>query len=299
MRWYAVNKRPLPWRRTLNPYRILVAEIMSHQTQVSRVARKYGPFLRRFPTLQSLVREPVAGLIRSWQGMGYNGRAVRLRESAVQIAKNHGGRVPEDLKVLQTLPGIGKYTAHAIACFAFAQRVPVVDVNVHRVLSRIFWKMKSVRDTKDAETVWNVAHDILPKSGVQKWNQALMDLGATVCTSQRPVCGVCPVRTLCSSTHILSHSNRMARRKPSREPLYHGLPVRIYRGRIVERLRRLNGRTTIALNKLGREIKADFARSEFSWLESVLRKLAKDGLVEFQKRRNTTVVRLPEHAKEP
>ena len=267
---------------------------MLQQTQVSRVSQKYALFLKRFPSVRALARQPVAGVIRAWQGMGYNGRALRLKECAQQIVKSHQGRVPNDLNALQTLPGIGKYTAHAVACFAFAQRVPVVDVNVQRVLSRVFWKMKSVRDRKVAEPVWEIAHRVLPGKNARSWNQALMDLGATICTSRRPLCGICPVSALCSSAPTLLRSyGKPAPRKLSREKLYRGLPIRIYRGRIVESLRKLNGERRIRLDKLGTLIKPGFVRAESPWLESVLQKLAKDGLVELSKKENNTFVRLP------
>ncbi len=294
LRWYRSNKRPLPWRKTRNPYRILVSEVMLQQTQVSRVKKKYSLFIKRYPTLQSLARAPVADAIRSWQGMGYNQRVLRLKRFAKEVVENYGGQIPEEIKALQSLPGVGQYTAHAIACFAFNQPVPVGDVNVSRVLSRVFKRMKSVSDRSDNETVWKLARQILPEKDVPHWNQALMDLGATVCTARRPLCATCPVSALCLSAHVLLHSiGEAGVRSATREKLYRGLPVRIYRGRIVEGLRRLNGSSTIELSRLGRLIKPDFTGTEIPWLRSVTQKLAEDGLVELGKRKNKILVRLP------
>lgn len=294
LNWYRENKRHLPWRTTRNPYRILVSEIMLQQTQASRVQKKYPLFLKRYPTLQSLASSPVADVIRSWQGMGYNRRVLRLKRFAEEVVENYGGRIPREVKLLQSLPGVGQYTAHATACFAFDQPVPVVDVNVTRVLSRVFQQMNSVSERKNHRTVWKLAQRILPGKDVSHWNQALMDLGATVCTARRPLCATCLVNALCSSVHILSRSNgEAAGRSATREKLYRGLPVRIYRGRIVESLRRLNGRSTVELSKLGRLIKHDFTSTEIPWLKSVIQKLTEDGLVELGKRERKIHVRLP------
>lgn len=295
LRWYSANKRPLPWRRTRDPYRILVSEIMLQQTHVSRVQQKYPQFLKRFPTLQSLANSHTADVIRAWQGMGHNKRALRLRDFAREVVQKYNCRIPKEVNVLLSLPGIGKYTAHALACFAFSERVPVVDVNVSRVLSRVFWRMKSTHDRKDDRTIWKLAQRILPRIKSYEWNQALMDLGATVCISRRPLCSVCPISSVCASQEFLSQVNgKPQSRRTRHEKLYDGFPLRIYRGRIVEQLRKLNNKGKINAVSLGELIKPNFSRTERSWLRSLLNNLEEDGLVELHQRGNTTFVSLPQ-----
>src|SRR5512139_1248480 len=136
--WYRSSARPLPWRRTRNPYRILLSEVMLQQTQVSRVLIHYRRFLRRFPNLWSLSQAGTADVLRAWRGMGYNNRAVRLRNLAADVCSTKGGKLPQTVEELRSLPGIGRYTAGAVSCFAFGRRVPIVDTNIQRVLGRVF-----------------------------------------------------------------------------------------------------------------------------------------------------------------
>jgi len=292
MRWYRDKRRSLPWRQRGDPYHILVSEMMLQQTQVSRVRKKYPLFLKRFPTIRKLAASSPAEVIRAWQGMGYNMRALRLRECARAVVQRYGGKIPTDPDALLTLPGVGRYTAHAIACFAFNQRVPVVDVNIRRVLSRIFWRMNDAAAVKDEATVWDLATSLLPTRAVSDWHQALMDFGATICVSRHPQCATCPMSTLCSSKQVLS-SNRVQRRKPKTERLYGGLPVRIYRGRIIEHLRRLNGRSRIAVEDLGPFIKPNFSQKDKPWLNRIVHKLQADGLLQLQHDRNRLFAHLP------
>lgn len=289
LRWYRSNKRPLPWRKTRNPYHILVSEIMLQQTQVSRVLQKYPGFLRRFPTLHKLAHASTAEVVQAWRGMGYNNRAVRLRDFARQVVQSHEGKIPNDANTLQTLPGIGKYTAHALACFAFGKEVPVVDVNVSRVLSRIFFRMRHPADLKESKTMWRLAECILPKHRAADWNQALMDLGATYCTARKPLCAECPVSVACASRATLRFSDR-ERRENKKEKLYRGFPIRIYRGRIIEHLR--NVPATIEVGKLGGFVKGNFSQKELPWLSSILHKLRNERLVELRARGDKTYARL-------
>lgn len=167
--WFAEHGRDLPWRRTRDPYAILVSEVMLQQTQVERVLARYATWLRRWPTVEALAEAPLAEVIREWQGLGYNRRAVNLHRAARRVAE-HGW--PEDLT---ELPGVGRYTADALACFAFGRPVLPVDVNVRRVLDRT-----------------GCAFD-------HECAQALMDLGATVCLARVPRCGMCPLAAGCPS----------------------------------------------------------------------------------------------------
>jgi A/G-specific adenine glycosylase len=172
--WYDTFKRDLPWRGDPDPYHILVNEIMLQQTQVDRVIPKYLAFLERFPTLQSLAEASVADVVRQWQGLGYNRRALNLKRAAETACRDHGCRLPETVEELERFPGIGKYTARAIASFAFGLQVPVVDTNVRRILSGFVG-----RDLTDRET-WELAERLLPAGRAADWNQALMDYGALV-----------------------------------------------------------------------------------------------------------------------
>jgi A/G-specific adenine glycosylase len=280
-RWYRKHRRELAWRSTTNPYEILISEIMLQQTQVSRVQEKLPLFLEKFPTLRSLGSASKADVLHAWRGMGYNNRAVRMRDMARIVVDRYNGKLPSDVEVLLQLPGIGPYTAHAVACFAFRKNVPVVDVNIRRVLSRLLWRMGDPAGPKNDEEVWQLAKKILPKNGYS-WNQALMDLGATICKSQKPLCERCPVRSVCRSRH-LRHYNLPAKfpggKKPS-EPSYHGIPQRLWRGKIVEALRNVNGKGSISMRQLGKAIKPTFSGDELPWLHLLIGKLERDGIVE-------------------
>ncbi len=172
--WYDNFKRDLPWRGDSDPYHILVSEIMLQQTQVDRVIPKYLTFLERFPTLQSLAEASTADVLRQWQGLGYNRRALNLKRAAEIACREYGGRLPATVAELERLPGIGRYTARAVASFAFGAHVPVVDTNVRRVLSGFAGHDLSERET------WELAERVLPAGRAADWNQALMDYGALV-----------------------------------------------------------------------------------------------------------------------
>jgi len=275
LRWYQHRGRDLPWRRTRQPYRILLSEIMLQQTQVQRVSEAYPQFLRRFPTLGSLARAPLRQVLITWRGMGYNNRAVRLHALARRVVAA-GGRWPRTLRELQALPGVGRYTAHALLAFAFEEPVPVVDVNVRRVLSRLLWTMRSPSALKPESVIWNRAREIIPPARAFDWNQAVMDLGALLCTASRPRCTACPAASLCRSRAFMG---RAVRRRPKREPSFQGIPRRIYRGRIVEALRDLPPGASLPAAELGRRLVPRFSARNAAWLEKLLRDLACDGIL--------------------
>ncbi|HEV8400631.1 MAG TPA: A/G-specific adenine glycosylase [Gemmatimonadales bacterium] len=188
LRWYGQHARDLPWRRTRDPYRVIVSEFMLQQTQVSRVSEFYPRFLKRFPTIEKLASARPKAVMEAWDGLGYYARARNLHKLAREVSAI-GYRVSADPEELIKLPGVGRYTAGAVACFAYEKPVPAVDTNVKRVLERVFKK-------KD---VWKLAAAIVPKQGKRAWrfNQALMELGALVCTARSPRCPKCPVRNEC------------------------------------------------------------------------------------------------------
>ena len=203
-RWYRRNARDLPWRRTRDAYEILVSELMLQQTQVSRVVTRYGEFLDRFPTLGHVARARPARVMEAWNGLGYYARARNLHRLAVRVTD--GGRAPDrslptEPAELRELPGIGAYTAGAVSSFAYERRSALVDTNVARVLKRAFAPSVDVRTSNGQRVLWRIAESVLPRTGRATWthNQALMELGALVCTARIAHCHRCPVRSLCRS----------------------------------------------------------------------------------------------------
>jgi A/G-specific adenine glycosylase len=195
--WFRKHGRDLPWRRTRDPYRVLVSEAMLQQTQVSRVVDYYDAFLTRFPTLDALAKAPRRHVRESWEGLGYYARARNLHALARQVRE-----LPDDPSALQTLPGIGPYTAGAVASFAFERRAPLVDTNVARVLRRVFAPRANPRTSRGQKKLWAIAESVLPRTGRATWthNQAIMELGALVCTARVAHCTRCPVAGLCKSS---------------------------------------------------------------------------------------------------
>jgi len=189
--WWAEGRRDLPWRQTRDPWEVLVCEVMAQQTQVARVAERWRPFLERFPTPAALADVPAAEVVRWWTGMGYNRRALNLHRCAQAIVARHGGQLPDSLDELQDLPGIGPYTARAVLAFAFERDHGVVDTNTARVLARWQGRRLSARDAQAA------ADAGVPAGAAWSWNQAMLDLGASVCTRRSPRCDECPVADAC------------------------------------------------------------------------------------------------------
>lgn len=199
LRWFRRHGRHLPWRQTRDPYHIVVSEFMLQQTQVSRVQPYYLRFLERYPTIERLASAPATSVRESWEGLGYYRRAANLHRLAQDVVRNYGGIIPSDPRVLVRLPGIGRYTAGAIASFAFEQPTAAVDTNVARVLHRAFHP-RTARGGLPRQ-VWTTAEQIVPRHGKTAWlfNQAIMELGAMVCTAREARCAVCPVRLVCAT----------------------------------------------------------------------------------------------------
>jgi len=189
--WSAATRRDLPWRRTRDPWAILVSELMLQQTQVPRVLPRYHAFLRRFSTVESCAGAALAEVIDEWVGLGYNRRAVNLHRAAVAVVDRHGGVIPDDLDALLALPGVGPYTARAVLTFAFERDVGIVESNTGRVLARIAGSALSAAEAQV------LADELVPTGEGWAWNQAMIDLGATVCLRRAPKCGECPVRSHC------------------------------------------------------------------------------------------------------
>ena len=199
LRWFRRHGRDLPWRQTRDPYRIVVSEFMLQQTQVSRVRDYYDRFLGRYPTIDALAAAPPGAVRESWEGLGYYRRAANLHRLAQTVVRDHGGAVPSDPAALRLLPGVGRYTAGAVASFAYERRTPAVDTNVARVLRRAFHPRLGPRGRD--RRLWATDERLLPARGATAWafNQAIMELGALICTARVARCGGCPVRGACAT----------------------------------------------------------------------------------------------------
>jgi A/G-specific adenine glycosylase len=205
LRWYDANKRRLPWRQTRNPYCVWVSEIMLQQTRVAAVLEHYKRFIKQFPTVFALAEAREQQVLAAWSGLGYYRRARMLHKAAKKVVSGRFGRIPKTSAELQDLPGIGRYTAAAIASIAFGEAVAVVDGNVERVLSRMAGKQLN------SGTCWKTAQEFLDPERPGDFNQAMMELGATICMPHSPVCGLCPIRRYCSTRGHLDLRRAKAR----------------------------------------------------------------------------------------
>ncbi|MEK6221285.1 MAG: A/G-specific adenine glycosylase [Chloroflexota bacterium] len=197
--WYQKNKRDLPWRDDTDPYRVWVSEIMAQQTRLETVIPYFERWMARFPTIQSLASADQQEVLSIWEGLGYYSRARNLHHAARVVVETHAGVLPKYVKTLRTLPGIGRYTAGAIASLAFQLDEPIVDGNIKRVYARIFNIKAQVNTPAGEKEIWVIAEKLLPKGKSRDYNQALMDLGATVCAPQNPKCRFCPLTKECQA----------------------------------------------------------------------------------------------------
>jgi A/G-specific adenine glycosylase len=278
---------------------------MLQQTQVDRVLPKYQQFLAAFPTLADLASASTAEVLAIWVPLGYNRRAVNLQAIARQVVATCGGQLPATVEQLLQLKGIGPYTARAIACFAYRQQVATVDTNIYRVLHRVFLGLEYPEAKIKTEAMFALAAQLLPEGEAYNWNQALMDIGATICTSAAPQCEQCPLQEVCAayqelgqqslfpSGTVLRQMRKVAEQKTAyKTPTFTG-SNRYFRGRVVARLRSLPAGERLSLHELGCALKADFQNSELPWLEKLLSGLQRDGLVEW----NENGARLPSQQK--
>lgn len=270
--WYAEHKQELPWRESRDPYRILVSEVMLQQTQVSRVMPKFEAWLKKFPTLASLAKASVPEVLQYWSGLGYNRRALFLKKAASEIVEKYKGKFPQDEKILRSLPGIGKYTARAILCFAFDEQIAVIDTNVRKVILTQFKKEigtsryalgesnknhdssfilhDSVREVKITEKeMQEIAEKLLPIGKAYDWNQALMDYSRMMLQKEK--------------VPVPKQSKFLGSR-------------RYYRGKIIKILLE---KKKIAASQIGYLIKKDFIVTDTVWLEDVLKELEGEGFI--------------------
>ncbi len=234
LRWYRRHQRDLPWRRTDDPYAVWVSEIMLQQTQVATAVPYYERFMADLPTVEALAHAPVDRVLKLWQGLGYYARARRMKEAAEVVVREHDGRLPSDVDSLRKLPGIGAYTAGAIASIAFGLDEPVLDGNVIRVLCRLERVGTNPAEADTKRTLWALARRLVPPGRASLFNQAIMDLGATVCTPRDPACATCPLEDLCKARSKGDQTDLP--RKPRRKAVGHydvAVAVIRRRGRIL------------------------------------------------------------------
>ena len=284
--WYEADHRSFPWRETTDPYRILVSEVMSQQTQLSRVVDAYKAFVERWTTVEALADADRSAIVSFWtdHSLGYNNRARYLHEAAGQVVDDYDGEFPETPEELQELMGIGPYTANAVASFAFDAGDAVVDTNVERVLYRVFAEIRHA----DYPSYEVFANALMPDGESRMWNNAIMELGGVAC-QKTPRCDEagCPWRTWC---HAYETGDFTAPDVPT-QPSFEG-SRRQFRGRIVRTLGEFD---ELTLSALGPRIRVDYAPDGTAgreWLRGLLSDLADDGLVELTERADETVARL-------
>ena len=284
--WYAEVGRPLAFRRTTDPWQILVSEVMAQQTQAARAAEAWERFIVAYPTPDALAAASPAEVLRAWRGLGYNRRALALQRAARAIVEEHGGRVPSDLPTLERLPGVGPYTARAVASLAYGRRVGAVDTNVRRVLGRAFLGVTPTPHDDRVRTIQSLADQLAPRDRPGTWTHALMDLGATICRSRGPRCDLCPIRATCryvaaqptasagrTTTAAAQQAPRTSRRSPSRARGGFPTTSRWLRGRILDRLRDVDGSGWLSFP-------AAIGEHDAAAVAVALRALAAEGLLE-------------------
>ena len=301
-KWYLRHKRALPWRDlaikddSQRAYQVLVSEIMLQQTQVERVKITYKNFLETFPTIQSLAKASNGEVIMAWRGMGYNSRALRLRDAAISVVKNYNTNFPKEMKELQSLPGVGHYTAAAIRNFAFNLPTACLDTNIRRIYHRTFIGPEKADGTwkEHDRTVLKIAEKTLEHATTYgftaaDWHAALMDFGSLVCTMRSPKWDICPL----TSAGIMKSAYKKPtpnphpptpKREPGRMVGSTYIPNRIFRGKFVEELR--NVPDGLSVTEVGRRICIDWDEAEHAeWIEELAEKLKKDQLIRTYKGR--------------
>lgn len=218
--WFAEHKADLPWRRTRDPYAIWLSEIMLQQTQVATVIPYYERFLARFPTVAALAAAPLDDVLKQWEGLGYYSRARNLHRAAQEVVARFGGEFPPTVEALRALPGIGRYTAGAIASIGFGKDTPVVDGNVIRILARVFDIAQDVTQVATQNALWELAERILPAGRAGAWNEGLMELGRRICTPKSPDCPACPIAEFCIARQLGLQAGRPVKRARAKTPHY-------------------------------------------------------------------------------
>ena len=281
--WFEANRRDLPWRNTRDPYRILISEVMLQQTQVDRVIPYYEDFLALFPTVHDLAAAPTSKVIQAWAGLGYNRRAVNLQRTAQAVVERFDGIFPHVVEELRSLPGIGPYTAGAVACFAYEQDAAFIDTNMRRVIHRLFAGAELPEPKLTDREIVDLASRLVPPRDGWRWNQALIEFGALQCTARKPACVICPLQTDCvafpTMLATLAELPKGTRRK--QEGAFEG-SNRFYRGRAIAALREADG--GLDLGDLGARLRDDYSERDLPWLVDLVRGLERDGLAVAEER---------------
>ena len=277
--WYKINRREFSWRMKIrHPYEVLVCEVMGQQTQASRIEQFLPRFLKRFPTIQALSSAKKSDVIREWQGLGYNRRALNLQRAAVELVNKP---FPKTTEELLKLPGIGHYTANAVLIFAYNKPLATIDVNIERVISRLFKKMPDVNSMLPKNDIIQIAEAILPAKQSRLWHEALMDFGAAICTKRSPQCSECLLYKECKSGKVLIKKTKIEPKKSYQETIYFGHPKRIWRGKVLKIISQNNGvkESQIINTLLSNENKQDLK----TFMRNVLSDLVKEGFCEINK----------------
>jgi A/G-specific adenine glycosylase len=280
--WFATNGRDLAFRRTTDPWAILVSEVMAQQTQAARAAEAWIPFMATFSTPESLAAASPAAVVRAWRGLGYNRRAIALRAAAVAIVEEHAGLVPDDLEALQRLPGIGPYTARAVLAIAFGRPVAALDVNIRRVIGRAFLATPPARELQVA------ADGLVPGADAAAWTHALMDIGAEYCRPRDPGCRACPLEATCRYAARAADGRTQAaaagRTADGKRPVRFEATSRWLRGRIVDRLRDAPDDVWVVFAEA-------IGEHDVPAVELAITQLARDGLVDVDSRADGLMAR--------
>ena len=226
--WFAEHARTLPWRRDRDPYAIWVSEVMLQQTQVATVIPYFERFLHAFPTLSALAGADEQAVLKLWEGLGYYRRARDLHRAARLLADAHAGRIPDNPDLFRSLPGVGRYTAGAVLSQAFDRRLPILEANTQRVLCRLLGLREDPRSAAAQRRLWQAAEELLPARDIGQFNQALMELGALVCTPRSPDCAACPLAAWCAARRLGLQEEIPARAEPP-------APVEVHEGAVVVR----------------------------------------------------------------
>src|SRR3989338_959375 len=286
--WYSSHQRNLPWRQNPTPYHVLISEIMLQQTQVQRVIEKFKEFTTLFPTIYHLANASTADVIRAWSGLGYNRRALLLHQFAQEVVEKYKGVIPRSAVELLTLPGIGPYTAGAIASFAYNQPDPAIDVNVRRIYQRYFHGKDQglPMGRKEEQELYELAKRSIPNNKSAEFHNALMDFGYLVCTRDTPMCAQCPLKNGCHFFPLYKKKKEkvlfVMEKKEEKGVFENGkfFPSRIFRGRIVELVRKNEGKE-ISITEWGKRIKKDYTEKDKEWLLMLCRKLQDDKLLSY------------------
>ncbi len=234
LQWFEGNQRTLPWRNGYHPYEVWISEIMLQQTQVKTMLPYFHRWMKRFPTVRDVAEAREEEILKLWEGLGYYSRAKNIHRAAAEIMKTHGGTFPENYADILALPGIGRYTAGAVSSIAFNRDRPVVDGNVERIFARFFNLDTPVKDGDNPAFIWRMAGEMIPEGHARPFNQALMELGATICLPRKPACGKCPVSSWCASHRLgITKERPVARKRKGIVPVEVAVGVLFHEGKVL------------------------------------------------------------------